>query len=479
MRLPYPKYIPLPATLAFLAAFLVLQLIEGTYPTFALLMLVAQVAGVMAFNRLGGMSHVAGSFCLFSLLPNVTVPEIGHAILGQPGSFNLQAPERTAAVCAVFYVSMYLASVLASSVSHREPYFDRIQFSLLQLRAIGFEAILAAMVIIYGLSGSAENGSARAALQHFLPLMLPLSVMLGTYVRLEMSGGRSAFSWYIALVIVAATFPGLLGASKEGMLTPLMCWLIVCASAGYRFGRASIGILVVVLGLVWIFVYPFSQNARNPMRAAPSMSAAIDIMIDYIRDPSAYAPVEQVSESDVEFGAGSAKLNIIQRYSLLNSNGMLVAADQVQGFSGIEAYVPALYTVIPHFLWPDRPDPVSSNSLGHKAGFRMGAQDTTTGIAIGSPSLFYDLGGWIPLAVYTILLYGSFFHVTRLIVGPTTTSIWGLMLIGTTAMIAGPTMPSTIYYFIFQFSGMLLVLIAVLKAAGYVSEYLFSRPLMQ
>ena len=64
--------------LLFLGLLLSLQLIEGTDPNFAILMMLAQVFGVLAFNTLGGMSHLAGSICLLSLLPNATVPELAH-----------------------------------------------------------------------------------------------------------------------------------------------------------------------------------------------------------------------------------------------------------------------------------------------------------------------------------------------------------------------------------------------------------------
>src|SRR5580658_8508198 len=99
MRLPCPTFIPLMQAFLFVCALLVVQLVEGADPVFALLMMAAQIFGIMAFNTLGGMSHVAGSFCLFSLLPNVTVPEIAHAIVLEPGDFNLPSSLQTAGVC--------------------------------------------------------------------------------------------------------------------------------------------------------------------------------------------------------------------------------------------------------------------------------------------------------------------------------------------------------------------------------------------
>src|SRR4051794_8749154 len=39
----------------------------------------------------------------------------------------------------------------------------------------------------------------------------------------------------------------------------------------------------------------------------------------------------------------------------------------------------------------------------------MGEEDMTNGIEIGGPALFYDMGGWIALVVYTILSFAGFF----------------------------------------------------------------------
>src|SRR5215472_15502320 len=98
MRIPFPKFIPLGSLLIFLAVMVLVQLIQGTDPAFAALMLVAQFAAVVGFNHLGGMTHMAGAFCLFAVLPNVTVPEITHILLGQPGDYSLQYPLITAGV---------------------------------------------------------------------------------------------------------------------------------------------------------------------------------------------------------------------------------------------------------------------------------------------------------------------------------------------------------------------------------------------
>jgi hypothetical protein len=482
MRLPFPTSIPMMQALPIFGVLLAVQLLEGTDPSFAVLMLIAQVFAVLAFNALGGMSHVAGSFCMFSLLPNVTVPEIAHAIVGQPGDYHILAPLKTAAVCAVFYASLYAAAKFAVMLPHPPPLLDRVQFSLTELRAVSaLSAILSLFIAIAVLfSGGVQDGTTLAAIQHFYPLLNPLSVIAATYVRLSSTLRRSAMSWYVAVILAAGIIPGVLSASKEGMLTPMLCWLLVCGARRYRFTRRQVAVLAGFILVAWFFVYPYSQNARDVVHAAKSFPERIAVIVAYFRNPSIVEDTTSNVDPDAsEFGESSSKLSIVQRFSLLNSAGMLINADQTEGFTGIERYFPAFFSIVPHFVWPDRPVAVASNELGHKAGFKMGRDDTTTGIAISSPALFYDVGGWLGLPVYTMLDFLFYFYVLRSIFGTATRSVWGLMMIGATAYASGVFFPSTPIVMIEVFLTAFAVLVGCLKIVAYLSESLFSRPVMQ
>ena len=175
MRIPFPKSIPLQPLLVMLALVLCIQVIQGTDPVFAVLMLIAQTAAAVAFNRMGGMTHMAGAFCLFAILPTVTVPEITHLILRQPGDFNLLHPLATAGVCAVFFICVMIAALLVSSMSHPLALLEHIQFSTTELR------IVSALACIFSLSiafkqlthGGMENGSLLAAVTIFTLSCLP------------------------------------------------------------------------------------------------------------------------------------------------------------------------------------------------------------------------------------------------------------------------------------------------------------------
>ena len=93
---------------------------------------------------------------------------------------------------------------------------------------------------------------------------------------------------FVAFLLILAIVPGLLSASKEGMLTPLLCWLVVVAASGHRFSWYGILGLGTALFVAWIFVYPFSQNARFPVREAQTLSEKVNLIVEFIRHPSEF-----------------------------------------------------------------------------------------------------------------------------------------------------------------------------------------------
>ena len=326
MRIPFPKTIPLWPLLAVLTLVLCIQLIQGTDPVFAVLMLIAQIAAMDAFNRMGGMTHMAGAFCFFGILPAVTLPEIAHLVLGQPGDLNLEHPLTTAGVCAVFFICVMIAALLVSSLSHPVALLEQIQFSTTELRLVSaLSCIFAILIAFRNLTRDSpvENGSLFAAVQHFYPLLLATTVMLATYVRNTTTGGESVMSWYIAFLLILAIVPGLLSASKEGMLTPLMCWFLVVASSRHRFSWYGILGIAAVLFVAWSFVYPFSQNARVQVRGANTLSEKVYLIVEFLRTPSRFPDSISNSKESSEFGAATSKVNIVARYSLLKSIDML------------------------------------------------------------------------------------------------------------------------------------------------------------
>jgi hypothetical protein len=250
---------------------------------------------------------------------------------------------------------------------------------------------------------------------------------------------------------------------------------VVVAASRHRFTWfGTLGLAAIIL-VAWVFVYPFSQNARDVVRSSESISDKANLVIQFFRDPSQFPDSISNSAESTEFGTSSSKANIVNRFSLLLTNDMLIDADLKSGYTPIERYAPILYSVVPHALWPDRPSPILSNELGHKAGVAMGDADIDTGISIGGPALFFDVGGWLALIVYTLIFHTLFFFTIIRVVGSSEKSIWGLAPIGIEATFAGSCGPSALFILLLIFVGMFFVMIVTLKAISYVTEALISK----
>jgi hypothetical protein len=442
-------------------------------------MLLAQLFGILAFNVLGGMNHIAGSICLFSLLSNVTVPEVAHVLALQPGDYNLPSSMTTAAVLMVFYLCVYLAANVAMAFSTPDPLFDRTHFTSFEERLISWVApILGYLFLGWTLIGHVEvtNGGFAAFVNHFSSMLYPLSVVMATHLSLKQSEGKVAMDASVAVILVAATLPGILYASKEGMLVPIFCWLSVCAAYRYRFTTAKALVLAGALALYVLVIYPYSQFARGAVRGGLTLNDKVSAIQDYATNSKAYVPgVVHSSNTESEFGESAFANNIVARYSMLRVDALLIDGDRSKGFTGIEPHLPVFYLVIPHFLWPDRPEPITGNTIAHEIGFGLDKGDFKTGIAFGSPGLFYDVSGWLGLAVLTLLEFAFFFISVRFLVGKSTQSLWGLILIGSTANAAGTLGPSDIIATLINFMIVFYSSIIALKVFSWLASILLAK----
>jgi len=176
--------------------------------------------------------------------------------------------------------------------------------------------------------------------------------MLATYVQLPVTNGKSAMSWYIALLLAGTLIPGILSASNEGILLPALCWLVVVAASRHRFSMLGTIVLLSLALLIWEHVFPFSQNARGPVHSAETVSKRVDLIIEYFQNLEHFSDVLSDVDEGTEFGTAFSKVSILSRFSVLKSIDMLVAADEQLGYTPIERVAPGFLYVVPHVIWP-------------------------------------------------------------------------------------------------------------------------------
>ena len=92
MRLPFPDHVSLVAVCYFAGILCVIQLLQGTNPTFALLAAAYILVAAIAFNAGGGFTRTPGAFVFFNSVLGLIVGLCLKVYLGEPADSNLQSP---------------------------------------------------------------------------------------------------------------------------------------------------------------------------------------------------------------------------------------------------------------------------------------------------------------------------------------------------------------------------------------------------
>ena len=300
MRLPFPERIPLIPTFSFAVAFCVIQLYQKTNPLFALACFFFLLVSAIAFNVAGGFSRPSGAYVFFYATLTVIIGLIWKAVLGEPADSNLQNPLLTISVflsgICMMLVAVYFSTRLRTK---RALLGNMVTDANMQTATVGC-LICGILFIFSGSFLSGGNGSVLSALSQ-LNRFFPMAIILGVINAIRRSGGKRSIS---LPVLLAAGFEfgiGLLGFSKEGIITPFFCWTIAAASQGYKVSRTQI--VGGILAIVFIFRYlaPYAQYGRNYREAgSDTLEVSLSLLsnLGYVREQylegSADSPEEQM-----------------------------------------------------------------------------------------------------------------------------------------------------------------------------------------
>src|SRR5260370_24035263 len=98
MRLPFPDHVSIATVCYFAGTLCVIQLLQGTNPTFSLFSAGYIVAAATAFNVGGGFTRTTGAFVFFNSVFGVITCLCMKAYLREAADSNLQAPLLTVGI---------------------------------------------------------------------------------------------------------------------------------------------------------------------------------------------------------------------------------------------------------------------------------------------------------------------------------------------------------------------------------------------
>jgi hypothetical protein len=417
-----------------------LQLVLGTSLLFSLLVLLFTIISVLAVNSLGGMRTVAGFCVALMALKIVIISQLGKILFLQPADSMLDAPLSTISVLVLGIAGTYVAAVVTKRVQFRKvilkPILDPRMLlaagivsyvlglaSNLYVQFFGFDPVTG-QINVGGLVGIARQTG----------IAMPLSVILATGSAILGSSKRSSVNWLVAVTMLTYFLLGVLGATKFGMLDPVLCYALTCIAFGFTFRARHVVALTTFLLLAVFVLFPFSQLGKNVRSEFAKEN--FDRMINLISSQfSSIGSIEQASTSLYHVSAGRYRFlyygrptGFLDRFSLIKFVDGLVDVTIQEGTTGWETIDHGIRMVLPRFIYPEKPIYNTANLLGRRAGY-LASDDYTTQVAFGFIAESFSAFSWIGVCIIPFVLMLAFVIVYRKLAGPIANNVWTVFLV--------------------------------------------------
>lgn len=262
MRIVLFERIPPSWGMTFGLAIAGLEIFQGTHLFFSVCFFMLIQIWVLAVNTAGGFRRAMGAyvfwFGLFTIIFGVSL----KSFIGEAADTLCVAPLLT---MEIFTISMFmlLVSVLLTqrilgttkSLAERLMANNPLPYreAAIGSTILGILAMFSSEVLGGG-SGSIGNLLSR------MNLFLYLASILGTVACIKESNGKRSVGFYNLLPGVTQFLWGFAGFSKEGMFTPVACWLIGVAFTRFSFRKIHFAVLAVILVTANYVLFPWHRS---------------------------------------------------------------------------------------------------------------------------------------------------------------------------------------------------------------------------
>ena len=436
MRIPFPERVPLDRVAVFAAVLFAVQMYQGTALYFRVGCVAFVMIAAIAFNIAGGLTRASGAYVFFYSLLVFIIGICYKAILGEPADSNLLDPHTDIEAYVGCIVGLLGSVIVARRYSRKTGLLQNLmKDSQLYRSSIGCMVFGFGGVFMIALLGAEGASLGRAFNQ--LNQLLPLGIIIGVMYEIRRSGGTSSVN--LSILLVAGFyffFFGLLGFSKQGMLLPIMCWALpVCA---LRYRLSNMQVLFGLLGVLLLFHYlfPYAQYGRDFRGEDSSLSQSIAAALPLLEHPEDTRQKYEEAIVDSAPGYYNTTQGFMDRLQFISADdGLINATDQGKVF-GLWPVKAVFMNVIPHVIWPGKPDLRLGNTYMHEYAPNMPEEDTTTGIAYSPTAEAYHWAKWVGILVVAPLLWIMLFLVYNSLFGDLRASPWGLLAMAQIAHVA-------------------------------------------
>ena len=446
MRLPFPEKIPIVPAFFLALTLCLIQISQGTHPTFALTAFFYILVATHGFNVAGGFTRTTGSFIFFNSVLGVIVGLCMKAYLGEPADSNLLSPELTIRVLLVGMCMMVVAIYLSRRIAPKRALLGRmVTDAKMQTATVGclIAGVLLSIAFIVFPSGSGSVLSALNQLNRFFPM----AVVLGTLNTIRRSGGRRSINFPALLAGFLMFWVGLFGFSKEGMFAPFAAWILTAASQRYKLSRPQI--VGAILAIIFIFRYlvPYAQYGRSfrEESGVTSYATVFNLItnLGYVREQ--YLESSEDAYEERVLGYFNTPQGFFDRLQMFSIDDALINRTAQFGTFGASPIIWAFENVVPHFIWKDKPQILIGNIWAHEVGV-LGEEDESTGISFSSTATGFHMLGWTGVLLLAPAVWTLLFTIFDSLCGDTRQTPWGLLVMVLYAHAAPEgDLPSLIY----------------------------------
>jgi len=467
VRIPFPVHIRLWHAFCFAGLLFTAQLLEGTSLYFSVCSVLFIVIATVAFNLAGGLARPSGAYVFFYSVLAVIVGLCWKAIIGEPGDSNLLNPLLTIRVFLAGITAMLAAVYVSRKLTAKRAFLRnavaeaKMQNATIGCMITGLFLSFLLMVLTW------QSGSALSALAQ-VNRFLPLAMVLGVVHQIRKSGGTSSVNLPVLISAAAIFAMGVLGFSKEGMFTPLLCWAVAAGSQRYKVSTfQAIGAVLVVV-FMFRFLVPYSQYGRNLRSETGSVrenfNVAISLLLDLedVRQKSNALAEDPSADSSKESYYNTPQ-GFFDRLQMISVDDALIDLTERNGTFGYSPIIMGFENLVPHFLWPNKPNIGFGNVYSHELGGVIAEDDSTTGISFSPSGEGFHIARWTGVLIVAPILWILLFTLFDSLCGSATESPWGLLVIAQFAHLAPEGMLGGVIYML-GFTT-LSIIVAALTAA--------------
>jgi len=403
-------------------------LLQGTAPLFALGCLFFTIVSVLAFNFAGGFTKPSGSYVFFFATLTLIVGLCWKAFLGEPADSNVDNPLLGIAVYLGAICSMFVAIVIARRMTTKRAILKNLVTEAnMQTATVGC-MITGILIFVVGSFAEGGNGSVISAVNQ-INQFFPLAIILGTIHTIRRSGGTRSVNLPVLLSGGLLFAVGLFGFSKQGIITPFICWLLAAASQRYRVSRTQIGAGLLTGFIIFHYLVPYAQYGRS-VRAdtfEENVTVVVSLLSDLGGVREQYLQSSNDADEDVVHGYFDTPQGFMDRLTAFALDDAIIAYKQKTGFDGLFPIIFDFENLVPHVIWKDKPVYNTGNIYAHEVGI-LSDEDTTTGVSFSPAAEAYAFLGWSGVFLLAPVLWIILFVLFDSLCGDLREAPWGLLV---------------------------------------------------